>query len=107
MSPAALITQADRIFIAGHRGMAGSAIYRALDGAGYTQQLTASRQQLDLLDTAAVEAWFNAQRPDVIGDHHYHGNPVFEEGSLVYRYPARQLMDDLRQAGFHDAVNGL
>ena len=61
-----LISPDDRFFIAGHRGMAGSAICRALHGAGYTQQLTANRQELDLLDTAAVEAWFKAQRPDVV-----------------------------------------
>ena len=66
MNSQRLISPDDRFFIAGHRGMAGSAICRALDGAGYTQQLIASRQKLDLLDTAAVEAWFNAQRPDVV-----------------------------------------
>jgi GDP-L-fucose synthase len=50
-----LITPADRIFVAGHCGMAGSAICRALQGAGYGdssqggQLLTATRQELDLL----------------------------------------------------------
>ena len=66
MSPAPLIAPADRIFIAGHRGMAGSAICRALHAAGYQQQLTAPRAELDLLDRSAVEAWFRAQRPEVV-----------------------------------------
>ncbi len=66
MSPAPLIAPADRIFIAGHRGMAGSAICRALHAAGYQQQLTAPRAELDLLDRSAVEAWFRTQRPDVV-----------------------------------------
>ena len=62
----ALITPADRIFVAGHRGMAGSAICRALQRAGYPQLLTASRQQLDLRDGPAVEHWFAEHKPTVV-----------------------------------------
>lgn len=61
-----LITAADRIFVAGHRGMAGSAIVRRLQAGGYRQVLTASRAELDLLDPQAVTGWFAAQRPDVV-----------------------------------------
>jgi GDP-L-fucose synthase len=53
-----LITPADRIYAAGHRGMAGSAICRALERAGHHHLLTASRSELNLLDGPAVEAWF-------------------------------------------------
>jgi GDP-L-fucose synthase len=62
----ALITPADRIFVAGHRGMAGSAICRALQHGGYSQILTASRTELDLLNPQAVERWFAEQRPSVV-----------------------------------------
>ncbi len=67
-----LITPADRIYVAGHRGMAGSAIGRALARAGYGNPeqggalLTASRAELDLLDPAAVQRWFAEQRPTVV-----------------------------------------
>ena len=61
-----LIHPSDRIFVAGHRGMAGSAIVRALRAGGYTNLLTAERTNLDLLDPVAVNAWFGAQRPDVV-----------------------------------------
>ena len=61
-----LITPADRIFVAGHRGMAGSAICRALQRAGYTQLLTAYREELDLLDGPAVERWFAEHKPTVV-----------------------------------------
>jgi len=61
-----LIQPSDRIFVAGHRGMAGSAIVRALRAGGYANLLTAERSGLDLLDAAAVNAWFGAQRPDVV-----------------------------------------
>ena len=43
-----LITPSDRIFVAGHRGMAGSAICSALQRKGYAHILTATRQELDL-----------------------------------------------------------
>ena len=62
----ALITPADRIFVAGHRGMAGSAICRALQRAGYNQILTATRSELDLLDGQAVERWFAEHQPTVV-----------------------------------------
>jgi GDP-L-fucose synthase len=62
----ALITPADRILVAGHRGMAGSAICRALQGGGYHQILTATRQELDLLNPLAVHGWFELLKPTVV-----------------------------------------
>ena len=53
-TPTPLITPADRIHVAGHRGMAGSAICRALQRAGYPQLLTATRHELDLRDDPAL-----------------------------------------------------
>ena len=61
-----LITPADRIFVAGHRGMAGSAICRALQRAGHSNLLTASRAELDLLDPQAVQRWFGEHKPTVV-----------------------------------------
>jgi len=61
-----LITSADRIFVAGHRGMAGSAICRALQRAGYTNLLTATRAELDLGDGPAVQRWFAVHQPSVV-----------------------------------------
>lgn len=61
-----LITPCDRIFVAGHRGMAGSAICRALQGAGYHQILTASRAELDLLNPLAVHGCFELMKPTVV-----------------------------------------
>ena len=62
----ALITPADRIFVAGHRGMADSAMFRALQRAGYTNLLTASRAELDLEDGPAVQRWFAEHQPTVV-----------------------------------------
>ena len=61
-----LINQDDRFFVAGHRGMAGSAICRALKRSGYLNLLTASRNELDLLDLLAVQRWFSENNPSVV-----------------------------------------
>ena len=63
---AKLINQNDRFFVAGHRGMAGSAICRALQRSGYESLLTASRDELDLLDLQAVQSWFAENKPTVV-----------------------------------------
>ena len=55
-----------KIFVAGHRGLVGSAIVRRLESAGYTNLLLASRDQLDLRDQAAVNYWFKANQPDFV-----------------------------------------
>jgi GDP-L-fucose synthase len=55
-----------RIFVAGHRGLVGSAILRALTGTGFTNLLTVARQDLDLRDQAAVNSWFGANRPEFV-----------------------------------------
>lgn len=55
-----------RIFVAGHRGMVGSAICRALAAAGYGNVLTRTRQELALDDAAAVEGFFVAEKPDYV-----------------------------------------
>ena len=60
------IEKTDKIFVAGHRGMVGSAMMRALQAAGHQQLITASRDSLDLRDRPAVAEFFQRQRPDVV-----------------------------------------
>jgi GDP-L-fucose synthase len=55
-----------RIFVAGHGGLVGSALMRRLDAGGFSTVLTATRDQLDLRDQAAVNYWFRANRPDYV-----------------------------------------
>lgn len=61
-----LINKEDRFFIAGHRGMAGSAICRALQRRGYENLYTEGRDVLDLLDLQAVQRWFSENQPTVV-----------------------------------------
>jgi len=65
MSEAAPL-QSARIFVAGHRGMAGSAIVRRLQAAGCSNLLLRTRSELDLTRQADTEAFFRAERPDVV-----------------------------------------
>lgn len=55
-----------RIFIAGHRGMVGSALVRKLGLAPDVEVLTAPREELDLADQGAVRRWMTSNRPDVV-----------------------------------------
>ena len=67
-----LISAEDRFFVAGARGMAGSAICRALKAKGYGDKtkggalLTPTRQELDLLDGEALKVWYQENKPDVV-----------------------------------------
>ncbi len=56
------------VYVAGHRGMVGSGIVRALERAGYTRILTRTRSELDLLDRAAVRSFFETERPRLVVD---------------------------------------
>ncbi len=58
--------RSSRIFVAGHRGLVGSAIMRRLNAEGYAHVLTATREQLDLRDQAAVNYWFKANQPEFV-----------------------------------------
>jgi GDP-L-fucose synthase len=60
------IDRSARIFVAGHRGLVGSALLRRLRAQGFENLLTATRQQLDLRDQAAVNYWFRANRPEYV-----------------------------------------
>lgn len=64
-TPAA-ITSESKIFVAGHRGMVGSAIVRQLRAKGYGNILTRTHRELDLLDQTAVQAFMRQEKPDYV-----------------------------------------
>ena len=60
------MNKTDKIFIAGHKGMVGSAIKRKLDAEGFTNLITRSSAQLNLRDQQAVTHFFAAEKPAVV-----------------------------------------
>ena len=56
----------NKVFVAGHRGMVGSAIVRQLQQQGDVELLLAGRDELDLSDGVAVDSWFEANKPDQV-----------------------------------------
>ena len=58
-----MLDRGARVFVAGHRGLVGSAILRRLGDAGFTDLCTVGREDLDLRHQSAVDAWFDVERP--------------------------------------------
>ncbi len=56
----------DKIYVAGHRGLVGSAIVRSLKEKGYANVIGRTHRELDLCDQAAVRAFFEKERPDIV-----------------------------------------
>ena len=56
----------DKIYVAGHRGLVGSAIVRSLKSKGYENIIGRTHKELDLTNQAAVQAFFEEERPDVV-----------------------------------------
>ena len=61
-----MMDKAAKIYIAGHRGLVGSAIWRTLEAEGYKKLLGKSSAELDLTDQAATEGFFAAEQPDYV-----------------------------------------
>jgi GDP-L-fucose synthase len=60
------MTPASRIYVAGHRGLAGSALVRRLQAKGYRNLVHRTHAELDLIDAAATQRFFQAERPEVV-----------------------------------------
>ena len=61
-----MLTPNDKIYIAGHHGLVGSAIWRNLQQRGYNNLIGKSHNELDLTDQAAVKKFFDIERPDAV-----------------------------------------
>src|SRR5437867_2113403 len=58
--------KSDKIFVAGHRGMVGSAVLRRLEAEGFGNIVRRARAQLDLTDQSAVVKFFAKEKPDIV-----------------------------------------
>ena len=60
------LDRSKKIYVAGHRGLVGSALVRRLEKAGFTRILTRTHEELDLTRQADVEAFFEQEKPDYV-----------------------------------------
>ena len=60
------MTPDSKIYVAGHRGLAGSALVRGLQARGYRNLVTRTHAELDLIDSRAVREFFQRERPEVV-----------------------------------------
>ena len=65
-SVGAMLDRSAPVFVAGHRGLVGSAIVRRLEADGFGDLRTVGREDVDLRDQAAVDAWFDVERPSYV-----------------------------------------
>lgn len=86
-----MINKSDKIYIAGHRGMVGSACWRALEGEGYTNLVGKTSKELDLRDQKAVEDFIRTEKPVAIID------AAAKVGGILANdtYPYEFLMDNM------------
>ena len=61
-----LSSSSEKIFVAGHRGLVGSGVVRALKQVGFSNIVTRSRSELDLLNQASVSAFFEREQPEFV-----------------------------------------
>jgi GDP-L-fucose synthase len=91
-----------KIYIAGHGGLAGSAIWRRLESQGFINLVGATSKELDLRDRSAVFAFFERVRPDVVIDAAARVGGIHANNT----YPAEFLSDNLQiQVNVMDAAN--
>ena len=86
-----MISKNSKIYIAGHRGMVGSACWRALSSEGYTNLIGKTSKELDLKDQTAVEDFISSEKPDAIID------AAARVGGILANdtYPYEFLMDNM------------
>jgi GDP-L-fucose synthase len=91
-----------KVYVAGHRGLVGSAIWRHLSEKGFTSLIGATSREVDLRDWEATSAFFERERPDVVIDAAARVGGILANST----YPADFLSDNLRiQVNLMDAAN--
>jgi len=98
-----------KIYIAGHTGLVGSALERALRAQGYTNLLVRSRNELDLMDTSAVNAFFKSERPEYVFLAAAKVGGIYANNTYPVDFLYQNLMIELNviHAAYHHSVKTL
>jgi len=101
--------QQARIFVAGHQGMVGQAIWRELERCGFCQLIGRTHAQLDLLDGAAVRAFYEEQKPEYIFVAAAKVGGILANSSrpAQFLYENLQLQNNLIDGAYHSGVRKL
>jgi GDP-L-fucose synthase len=95
-----------KIYIAGHRGMVGSAVRRALELKGYSNLIGRSSQELDLTDQAAVTTFYNLEKPDVVIDAAAKVGGILANNDFPYEFLMEnmQIQNNLIDGAFKSGI---
>ena len=98
-----------KIYIAGHRGMVGSAIWRLLEQNGYKNLIGRSSKELDLKNQTDVLAFFNTQKPAVVIDAAAKVGGILANNDYPYQFLMEnmQIQNNLIDASLHQEVEAL
>ncbi|RTE51728.1 GDP-L-fucose synthase [Arenibacter aquaticus] len=96
-----------KIYIAGHRGMVGSAVWRALTAAGYTNLIGKSSKELDLRNQQAVNAFFETEKPEAVIDAAARVGGILANNDFPYQFLMEnlQIQNNLIDAAHKNEVN--
>ena len=96
-----------KIYIAGHRGMVGSAIWRNLESKGYTNLIGRTSSELDLRDQAAVNAFYKSESPAVVIDAAAKVGGILANSEFPYQFLMEnmQIQNNLIDGAHHNKVS--
>ena len=104
-----LLSPQSKIYVAGHRGMVGSAVWRLLEQSGFKNLLGLSRAELDLLDQAAVHRFFESERPEFVflAAAKVGGIQANREAPATFIYENLQIQNNVLHAAWKTGVRKL
>ena len=104
-----LISENDSIYVAGHKGLAGSAICRALRKFGYKNIITVSRKELDLRNQIKVKKWFKENSPDIVILAAAKVGGIFANSTYPYDFIIEniQIQTNVIESAFQNSVKRL
>lgn len=102
-----MISKSSKIYIAGHKGMVGSAIWRSLFAKGYTNLIGKSSSELDLRNQQAVIDFYNTEKPDVVIDAAAKVGGILANNTYPYQFLMEnmQIQNNLIDGAFQAGVN--